>query len=30
MKYEDLRKVVMRMIDDDMTSVQIAKDLRNV
>ena len=30
MKFKDLREVVMRMIDDGMTSVEIAEQLRNV
>jgi transposase len=30
MKSEDLRKVVMRMTDDGMSSIQIEKQLRNV
>ncbi|CAF4358612.1 unnamed protein product, partial [Rotaria magnacalcarata] len=30
MKSKDLRKVVMRMTDDGISSRQIAKELRNV
>lgn len=30
MKWQDLREAVMRMINEDMSSVGIAKQLRNV
>jgi type II secretory ATPase GspE/PulE/Tfp pilus assembly ATPase PilB-like protein len=30
MRSEDVRQVVMRMIDDGMSSVEIFKELRNV